>query len=98
MFFTATTVTCSMVCSVFARSFWWVGFEVHRVNRCVWPDVLCYWPACFWYRGSSPWRGHTVPAAPGLIPALVGGYVLPLHLVRNPTAPPELLYSTTSAT
>src|ERR1035438_10044854 len=32
MFFTATTVTCSMVCSVLLDHFGWVGFEVHRVN------------------------------------------------------------------
>jgi transporter family-2 protein len=32
MFFTATTVTCSMVCSVFLDHFGWVGFEVHRLN------------------------------------------------------------------
>src|ERR1022692_4794934 len=32
MFFTATTVTCSLVCSVLLDHFGWVGFEVHRVN------------------------------------------------------------------
>src|SRR6266550_4324466 len=33
MFFTATTVTCSMICSVFLDHFGWVGFEVHPINR-----------------------------------------------------------------
>jgi transporter family-2 protein len=32
MFFTAATVTCSMVCAVLLDHFGWVGFEVHRVN------------------------------------------------------------------
>src|ERR1700682_784707 len=32
MFFTATTGTCSMVCSVLLDHFGWVVFEVHRVN------------------------------------------------------------------
>src|ERR1019366_9217343 len=32
MVFTATTVTCSMVCSVLLDHFGWVGFEVHRLN------------------------------------------------------------------
>jgi transporter family-2 protein len=32
MFFTATTVPCSMVCSVLLDHFGWVRFEVHRVN------------------------------------------------------------------
>ena len=31
-FFTATTVTCSLVCAVLLDHFGWVGFEVHRVN------------------------------------------------------------------
>jgi transporter family-2 protein len=39
MFFTATTVTCSMVCSVLLDHFGWVGFEVHRVNP--WRLVGC---------------------------------------------------------
>jgi Putative inner membrane exporter, YdcZ len=38
-FFTATTVTCSMVCSVLLDHFGWVGFEVHRVNP--WRLVGC---------------------------------------------------------
>src|SRR6202790_3090152 len=32
MFFTATTVTCSMVCSVLLDHFGWVGFEVHPIS------------------------------------------------------------------
>jgi transporter family-2 protein len=32
MFFTATTVTCSMVCSVLLDHFGWIGLEVHPVN------------------------------------------------------------------
>jgi transporter family-2 protein len=32
MFFTATTVTCSLVCSVWLDHFGWIGFEVHRAN------------------------------------------------------------------
>src|ERR1700676_4826191 len=32
MFFTATTVTCSMVCSVFLDHFGWFGFEVHPIS------------------------------------------------------------------
>jgi len=39
MFFTATTVTCSMVCSVLLDHFGWVGFEIHRVNP--WRLVGC---------------------------------------------------------
>jgi transporter family-2 protein len=39
MFFTATTVTCSMVCSVLLDHFGWVGFEVHRANP--WRLVGC---------------------------------------------------------
>ena len=39
MFFTAATVTCSMVCSVLLDHFGWVGFEVHRVNS--WRLVGC---------------------------------------------------------
>ena len=39
MFFTATAVTCSMVCSVFLDHFGWVGFEVHRANP--WRLVGC---------------------------------------------------------
>jgi bacterial/archaeal transporter family-2 protein len=39
MFFTATTVTCSMVCSVVLDHFGWVGFEVHRANP--WRLVGC---------------------------------------------------------
>jgi transporter family-2 protein len=31
-FFTATTVTCSLVCAVLLDHFGWVGFEVHRAN------------------------------------------------------------------
>jgi len=31
-FFTATTVTCSLVCAVLLDHLGWVGFEVHRVN------------------------------------------------------------------
>jgi transporter family-2 protein len=43
MFFTATTVTCSLVCSVLLDHFGWVGFEVHRVNplRLVGCTLLC---------------------------------------------------------
>jgi transporter family-2 protein len=43
MFFTATTVTCSLVCSVLLDHFGWVGFEVHRVNplRLVGCALLC---------------------------------------------------------
>src|ERR1700683_4855653 len=32
MFFTATTVTCSRVCSGLLDHFGWVGFEVHRLT------------------------------------------------------------------
>jgi transporter family-2 protein len=39
MFFTATTVTCSMICSVVLDHFGWVGFEVHHVNP--WRLVGC---------------------------------------------------------
>jgi transporter family-2 protein len=39
MFFTATAVTCSLVCSVLLDHFGWVGFEVHRVNP--WRLVGC---------------------------------------------------------
>ena len=39
LFFTATTVTCSMVCSVLLDHFGWVGFEVHRANP--WRLVGC---------------------------------------------------------
>ena len=31
-FFTATTVTCSLLCSVALDHFGWIGFEVHRTN------------------------------------------------------------------
>ena len=43
MFFTATTVTCSMVCSELLDHFGWVGFEVHRVTplRLVGCTLLC---------------------------------------------------------
>ena len=43
MFFTATTVTCSLVCSVLLDHFGWVGFTVHRVNplRLVGCALLC---------------------------------------------------------
>jgi transporter family-2 protein len=39
MFFTATTVTCFMVCSELFDRFGWVGIEVHRVNP--WRLVGC---------------------------------------------------------
>jgi bacterial/archaeal transporter family-2 protein len=39
MFFTATAVTSSLVCSVLLDHFGWVGFEVHRVNP--WRLVGC---------------------------------------------------------
>ncbi len=32
LFFTATTVTCSLVCAVLLDHLGWVGFEVHRIN------------------------------------------------------------------
>ena len=38
-FFTATTVTCSLVCAVLLDHLGWVGFEVHRVN--FWRMVGC---------------------------------------------------------
>lgn len=38
-FFTATTVTCSLVCAVLLDHFGWVGFEVHRANP--WRLVGC---------------------------------------------------------
>jgi len=38
-FFTATTVTCSLVCAVLLDHMGWVGFEVHRVN--LWRMVGC---------------------------------------------------------
>jgi bacterial/archaeal transporter family-2 protein len=38
-FFTATTVTCSLVCAVLLDHFGWAGFEVHRVNP--WRIVGC---------------------------------------------------------
>jgi transporter family-2 protein len=38
-YFTATTVTCSLVCAVLLDHFGWVGFEVHRVNP--WRIVGC---------------------------------------------------------
>jgi transporter family-2 protein len=31
-YFTATTVTCSLVCAVLLDHMGWIGFEVHRVN------------------------------------------------------------------
>jgi transporter family-2 protein len=31
-FFTATTVTCSLLCAVLLDHMGWVGFEVHRIN------------------------------------------------------------------
>jgi bacterial/archaeal transporter family-2 protein len=39
MFFTATTVACSLVCSVLLNHFGWVGSEVHPVN--LWRLVGC---------------------------------------------------------
>jgi transporter family-2 protein len=38
-YFTATTVTCSLVCAVLLDHMGWVGFEVHRVNP--WRMVGC---------------------------------------------------------
>ena len=38
-YFTATTVTCSLVCAVLLDHMGWIGFEVHRVN--LWRVVGC---------------------------------------------------------
>jgi hypothetical protein len=49
MFFTATTVTCSMVCSVLLNHFGGSGLRCIASIRGVWPDARCYWLAYSWY-------------------------------------------------